>query len=273
MERKFKISKEIYDHYSECNEDGRLKKAKGILEFERSKQIISRYLGKNKLDILDIGGGTGPYSIWLSSLGHKVYLVDPMLNLIKKAIENDTQNQITEINVGDIRNLKYSEEKFDLVICFGPFYHLTEKEDRIIALKELKRVTKPNGTILIAGISKYVSLIQSGLVHGLIETKEFKKIVEQDIIDGQHRNPIDSTTYFTTSIFMEPYELKKEVETEKFKFVECIAVEGPGWLHKNLNEIVKNNSRLTELMNLISKIETAKSIMGISTHFIIHAKK
>jgi len=273
MTSKLKIPEEIYNHYAICNEQNRLQKVNGILELERSKQIVSRFLKSEKLQILDIGGGTGIYSKWLSSLGHEVYLVDPMPNLIEKAIEYDTDNQIKEIKLGDVRSLEYGDNKFDLIICFGPFYHLTEKIDRQIALKELKRVMRKDGNLLIAGISKYVSLIQSGLFEGMLEKQEFKKIVEQDILDGQHRNPIDSITYFTTSIFMEPRELKSEVIQADFKNVNCIAVEGPGWLHKNLNEIVKSKSRLEELMSLITKIEGEESILGISTHFIVEGKK
>ena len=273
MKEEFQIPEEIYNHYAAGKEHGRLQKIKGILEFERSKQIISRYIKNEKLQILDIGGGTGIYSKWLASLGHEVYLIDPMPNLIQKAKELDKEQLIKEIKIGDVRNLKYQDNRFDLIICFGPFYHLTEKQDRRIALKELERVLKKGSNVLIAGISKYVSLIQSGFFDGMIENQVFKKIVEQDIIDGQHRNPIDSTTYFTTSIFMESKELIDEVIKAGFKAVNCTAVEGPAWLHKNLDEIVKDKKRLQSLMDLITKIENKESIMGISTHFIVNGKK
>ena len=137
MDENFEIPKEIYNHYAAGKEHNRLKKIKGILEFQRSKQIISRYLENVNLRILDIGGGTGIYSKWLASLGHEVYLVDPMPTLIQKAREFDSKQLIKEISIGDIRNLKYQNNKFDLIICFGPFYHLTEIQDRQIALKEL----------------------------------------------------------------------------------------------------------------------------------------
>lgn len=268
-----KIPAEVYQHYKEIDEAGRLKRPRGILEFERSKQIIERFLQDPKLKILDIGGATGVYSFWLASLGHEVTLVDPMENLLEIAKANKKSESLKHISIGDVRNLNDEENTYDLIICFGPFYHLTSFEERKKALQELHRVLKINGVVLIAGISKYVSFIQSGLYDGMLEQDEFKSIVEQDLIDGQHRNPIDNTTYFTTSIFMEPSELKKETLAAGFKEVDCIAIEGPGWMHKNLDDIVKDEDRLKELMNFISNIEKVESILGVSTHFMISATK
>jgi len=267
------IQNEIYRHYEEIDEDGRLKRTKGILEFERSKQIIIRFLYKENLKILDIGGGTGVYSFWLAELGHEVTLIDPMPNLIEIAKKHSKKNLLKNITIGDVRKIKEKDNSFDLIICFGPFYHLTEFEQRKIALKEMQRVLKTDGFALIAGISKYVSLIQSGLFDGMIEDPEFKKIVEKDLVNGQHRNTVDNSKFFTTSVFMEPNELKSEVQNSEYKNVKCIAVEGPGWIHKDLENIVKNKGKLDELMDLISRIEEVESIMGMSTHFIITAKK
>ncbi|MDC8002788.1 class I SAM-dependent methyltransferase [Aureisphaera galaxeae] len=263
------IPKEIYDHYQEADEDGRLKRSKGILEFERSKQIIERFLHGRNMRILDVGGGTGAYSFWLAELGHQVILMDPMPSLIEVAKRNPRSKELHEICLGDVREINSEETPHDLILCFGPFYHLTDSDQREIALQELFRNLKPGAFVLIAGISKYVSLIQSGFFDGMLEEDVFKKIVEQDLKDGQHRNPVDNTTYFTTSIFMEPKALETEVLKAGFVNIQTIAVEGPGWLHKDLKEIVKDNARLKELMSWITKVEGIESLMGMSTHFMV----
>lgn len=267
------LPKEIYDHYQEINEDGRLERVKGILEFERSKQIIKRYLKTNKMNILDIGGATGKYAYWLAELGHNVSLIDPMPSHIDTAKNNPKSGILNVIAVGDVRELSAKENEFDLIICFGPFYHLTDLQERKLAFKELLRTLKPNGILLSAGISKYVSFIQSGLFKGVIEKDEFKAIINQDLIDGQHRNTVDNSTYFTTSIFMEPMALAEETKAAGFSDVESIAVEGPAWMHKNLSEVVSNQDKLDELMGFITKIENVESILGVSTHFIIKGRK
>lgn len=267
------LPKEIYNHYAEINEAERLDRVKGILEFERSKQIIKRYLKTGNMNILDIGGATGKYAYWLAELGHNVSLVDPMPNHIETAKSNPKSETLNVIEIGDVRELSAKDNEYDLIICFGPFYHLTDLPQRQLAFKELFRTLKSNGVLLSAGISKYVSFIQSGLFKGAIEEEEFKAIVNQDLIDGQHRNTVDTSTYFTTSIFMEPMQLVTETKEAGFSNVECIAVEGPGWIHKNLSEVVSNKDKLNELMDFITKVESAESILGVSTHFIVKGKK
>ncbi|MDD2476448.1 MAG: class I SAM-dependent methyltransferase, partial [Dysgonamonadaceae bacterium] len=46
------------------------------LEFLRCKEIISRYLICDEMEIADIGGATGAFSYWLAQLGHRVHLLD-----------------------------------------------------------------------------------------------------------------------------------------------------------------------------------------------------
>ena len=144
------LPKEIYDHYREINENGRLDRIKGILEFERSKQIIMRYLSRDKMTILDIGGATGKYAYWLAEKGHNVTLIDPMPNLIEIAKNNPKCKKLDSIEVGDVRKLAIKENSFDLIICFGPFYHLTELNERKKAFKELFRTLKKRRNSIIS---------------------------------------------------------------------------------------------------------------------------
>ena len=71
--------------YEEENEDGRTEWE--LLEFTRSKIIISRYIRNDAMEIADISGGTGAYSFWLADMGHKVHLLDltqKHINIAKK---------------------------------------------------------------------------------------------------------------------------------------------------------------------------------------------
>src|SRR5215467_1567426 len=67
---------DIKGHYSKGLEKDRLELELFKLEGMRSKEIISRFLTKENMNIADIGGGTGYYSFWLQSLGHHATLVD-----------------------------------------------------------------------------------------------------------------------------------------------------------------------------------------------------
>src|SRR5260370_27535201 len=70
-------------YYAEFPEDDRLKSGFGQLEFERTKTIVQRFLPLPPAVVADVGGGTGPYSLSLSSLGYEVPLIDPSTRLVQ----------------------------------------------------------------------------------------------------------------------------------------------------------------------------------------------
>ncbi|MEK5163893.1 hypothetical protein NYE69_16335 [Paenibacillus sp. FSL R5-0527] len=80
--------KEILSYYNEGAEMGRLQRGIGKLEWERTRELISRFLPAQKSVIYDIGGGIGVYSSWLSGLGHEVHLFDLAPQEIEYAQKN-----------------------------------------------------------------------------------------------------------------------------------------------------------------------------------------
>jgi len=92
-------------HYNAGVEKDRLLGGTSNLEFERTKLILSRYLPKRHVTILDVGGGPGRYSLWLAEMGHSVHLVDVMPLHIRQAQELDkrSKNHLASIRLGDAR--------------------------------------------------------------------------------------------------------------------------------------------------------------------------
>lgn len=145
----------IKQYYESEIEKDRLDQEIFLLEGIRTKEIISRYLSKDKMNIIDIGGGAGYYSFWLQEKGHQVTLVDLSPKNIELANQYSRENgrQLSKIEIGDATDLKYNDNEFDFALLFGPLYHLVNKEERIKAISEAKLVLKPNGVVLIAVIS------------------------------------------------------------------------------------------------------------------------
>ena len=54
-----------------------------------------------------------------------------------------------EVGVFDCLNLPYRTGVFDAAICIAVVHHLSTEERRLAALKELVRIVKPGGRILI----------------------------------------------------------------------------------------------------------------------------
>ena len=61
--------------------------------------------------------------------------------------------------LGDARALAAPDGSFDVVLLLGPLYHLLEREDRLCALAEARRVVPTGGLVAAAAISRFASLL------------------------------------------------------------------------------------------------------------------
>jgi ubiquinone/menaquinone biosynthesis C-methylase UbiE len=269
------ISPKIVSHYEENNEQQRLSLGSGQLEFERTKEIIARFLPDKPATILDIGGAAGVYSLWLAREGHELHLIDPVPFLVEQARQASAAQKrapLKSINIGDARKLDFPDAFADIILLMGPMYHLVEGGDRLTALKEAHRVLKKDGLLIVAAISKFASTLD-GFVQGYMEDAKFVKIAERDLTDGQHRNPYDNLSYFTTAFFHHPGELKEEIEEAGFTHQNTFAVEGFGWMLQDFEDHWKNARRRERMLKFIRSIETEPSMIGMSAHLLAVARK
>lgn len=259
---------ELHSYYTESNEAGRLRSGSGLLELERTQELILRYLPEGRLTVLDVGGGPGVYAEWLSGRGHAVYLLD----CVPKHVEQASQLGLAGVQLGDARSLPCESGSVDVVLLLGPLYHLTERADRIRALREAHRTLKPGGVLFAAAISRYASLFHS-LVDGFVDDEVFWPILVRDLADGQHRNDTGIAKYFTTAVFHTPGELRAELEEAGFGGVEVLGIEGPGWLAKDFDERWREASRRERLLTLVRNVEREAALLGCSLHLMGTGRK
>jgi ubiquinone/menaquinone biosynthesis C-methylase UbiE len=263
------IPKEVEAHYLETRESERLSGAHGELERLRTLGILARVLPPPPALVFDIGGAAGAYAFPLSEQGYVVHLIDPVDLHLGQAKTRSASSGITlgSITKGDARRLTAPSNSADAVLLLGPLYHLVERSDRLMALREARRILKPQGVLIAAAISRFASLID-GLARGFFSDPEFRKLVAGDLATGQHRNPTNQGAYFTTAYFHRPEELAAEVREAGFADIQVFAVEGPVWSTAHLGETWNDPVQRKSLMEFLSLIEQEPSAHGASAHLL-----
>ena len=264
------VPSEILAHYEEYEESTRLSSGTGLLEKERTRRILTRYLPSPPATVLDVGGGTGVHALWLAGLGHRVHLIDPVPRHVEGAAAAAAAQRVTPLastRVGEAQHLEQEDESMDAVLLLGPLYHLTERADRLAALTEAGRVLKPGGVVVAAAISRFASLLD-GLWRNLVHDPAFRAILDRDLVDGQHRNTVDNLTYFTTAFLHHPEELRAELVESGLADVEVLAVEGVAGAIPDFDERWANPSDRELLLDLVERTETEPSLLGASQHLL-----
>ena len=119
----------IEEKYNNYQEDERFNRKSQSFEFKTTMHYIQKYLKKGS-KILEIGAGTGRYSIALAKMGYDVTAVELVENNLKVLRENAKGLENLKSYQGDALNLQFENNSFDLVLCFGPMYHLFNKKDK-----------------------------------------------------------------------------------------------------------------------------------------------
>ena len=204
-----------------------------------------------------------------------MHLIDGVPLHIEQAQQlaaKESLHPLASLGVGDARKLDIADASGDAVLLMGPLYHLTERQDRLTALREARRILKPEGLVFAVGISRFTSALD-GLVSGYMNDPEFVRIVQQDLVDGQHRNPRNHPAYFTTTFFHAPQELQQEMEEAGLQHDATLAVEGPAWLLGNFAEQWSDPSRRERLLATIQWLEGELSLLGASAHLMAVGRK
>jgi SAM-dependent methyltransferase len=268
------IDPAIESHYGTGYERSRLfPGGTASLEFVRSMELLDRLLPRPPARLLDVGGGPGTYAAPLARRGYRVHLVDPVplhVEQARQAAGSDPASGFTAAE-GDARGLAERAESQDAVLLFGPLYHLTEAAQRRQALAEARRVLRPGGRLLAVAVCRFASLLD-GLYEGWLDDPDFGPIVDQDLLDGQHRNPdpVGRPEFFTTAYFHTPDGLASEIERAGLTGIAIYGVEGPGW---PLRQEWTDPRRREQILFAARSAESQPSLIGFSHHLIAAAAK
>jgi SAM-dependent methyltransferase len=257
-------AEEIRAYYDRGEERDRLLGAKGALELERTQEIVLRRLPPAPAVVADIGGGPGRYAEWLADLGHRVEHRD----LMPAHVAQVASLARPEINsaVGDARALDLADDSVDAALLLGPLYHLRDRDDRVLALREAARVVRPGGHVFAAVISRWAPRLD-----GVIADKLYQPLpILLDLVDEVEQagdlppaHPGGFAAYTHR-----PDDLRSEVLEAGLAVEELVGVEG---LPLGAVETTTRRSDRQDwqvLLDAARAVEAVPELLGVSPHLI-----
>ena len=153
------LLKQYYENY---DEEGRLLSRHGQVEYITTQKYIHACAkAVNAERILEVGAGTGRYSVPLAKEGFNVTAVELIghnLEFLKQKLDGSEPLSALQGNALDLS--RFSDGSFDVTMLLGPMYHLFTFEDKQKALSEAVRVTKPGGYVLVSYCMNEPTVIQ-----------------------------------------------------------------------------------------------------------------
>lgn len=223
---------ELVQYYNKFNEEKRLDSRHGQVEFRVSMKYIQEYIpkdiAKEEVKILDIGAGTGKYSVALAREGYNVTAVELVkynLGILK------SKGSSVKAMQGNALNLKKLEDNtFHVTLLFGPMYHLFGQEDKKKALAEARRVTQPGGVILVAYcMNEYGVLTYAFKERHIGECMEEKRLTEDFHTISQKENLYDYMRIEDIDVLLEGSGLER---------IKIISPDGPAnYMRPFLNQL------------------------------------
>ena len=115
--------------------------------FPKELKALAKRWQKGRL--LNLGCAHGPDFLPFRE-GFELYGVDFSSEMIKMARRyTDKLHLAVRLKVADVRELPYPDESFDWAIAVATYHHLRDEEERLRALRDLKRVLRPGGEAFI----------------------------------------------------------------------------------------------------------------------------
>lgn len=271
--------------YNAGAERNRLRTGIGIIEFERTKEILLDKLPLPPAVIYDIGGAYGEYAWWLASLGYEVHLFDLSETNIRMSAELSDEYpglSLKSAEVCDARAIARPDKSADAVLLMGPLYSITEYEERILTIIESRRVLKDNGVLFSAALTPYSVLVARLAAYHRDDAKKRKELddpaviamIERALDDGCYINPERRIASGLGSSHLHTAKaLREELLCGGFETLSVHGVMGGAWLAPNIEKLLATPETRETLMKTVRMLDTHEEIIGLSGHLLAVSRK
>ena len=271
--------------YNAGIERDRLRTGIGLIEFERTKEILLEKLPPPPAVIYDIGGAYGEYAWWLASLGYEVHLFDlseTNIAMSAELAEEYPGTRLAAATVCDARAIPRPDASADAVLLMGPLYSITEYEERILAIRESRRLLKDGGLLFAAALTPYSVLVSRLAVYHENDTPKRRELDDPAVLgmigraleDGCYINPEKKIANGIGSSHLHTAKaLREELLCGGMTTSSVHGVMGGAWLAPNIHELMINEETKRTLMKTVRMLDTHEEIIGLSGHLLAVARK
>ncbi len=247
-----------------CDEDARLNAKHRQLEFLTTDRYVQKYL-KPGAKILEVGAGTGKYSIYYAKQGYSVNAIEYVqhnLDVLKTKITDD-MNICAE--QGDAIDLsRFEDNTFDIVLVLGPLYHLYTEDEVNKCIVEARRVCKNDGVMMFAYLPNDSIMISWGLLKGHLKSGYDNKQFDENF------KMISKASEIMRAFYID--EIEEIMRANNIQKINNISTSG---VAPHFRDIVDNLSEeeFEIWKNYHFSSCERKEVQGYSTHMLYIGKK
>lgn len=265
----------IKNWYNEYGEQETLRWERSIIEevkYEIHLQILNDNIQKED-KVLELGAGTGMFTKEIAKITSDLIVSDlssVQLDLNKKrASDLDYFEKVKSWDIIDITNLSsFKDNSFDKIVCFGgPLSYVFEKKHD--ALKEFKRVLKPNGMALISVMNLWGTINEHLLpiITG-VPKEENEKIIKTGNL---HPSSYAPTEHHCHMFRLD--EFKSDIEKAKFQIIDISASNSLSALRvSDLEKLKKDDEKWNYFLSLEKRACKSLGMIESGSHIIIAIK-
>ena len=246
----------IERHYNKHPEDLRLLRRHGIVEFETTMHHLHRFL-RPGFRLLDIGAGTGRYTSALMAEGYEVKAVE----LVRRNIDVFLKREPTaDVVQGDARHMPFlPSASADVTLLLGPLYHLIGDDEKLQALTEAKRVTKPGGLIFVAYLMNEYSILSY-----CFDEDRIGGLMERGAVDGDFHIQADTNELYDYVRLEDIDRLDKLAGLER---VTIFSPDGPAdYMRTRLNQM--SDETFARFLEYQKSVSERADLMGAGSHVV-----
>jgi S-adenosylmethionine-dependent methyltransferase len=241
------------------------------LEYDLTWRYLARYL-PTAGSILEIGAGTGRYTLALCRRGYAVTAVDLSTALLERChlrLEAEGLHRQVQLVVADARDLHaVSNTAFDAVLLMGPLYHLVFEEDRQQAIRQATDRLRSGGLLFSTHLSRLGVL--GDLLRRMPEWIERGEEVRSLLDHG--RRPDDQPRSGFRGYFARVSEIRPLHEALGFQTIVLAGVEPAiSADDENYNRLQAPQRELW--LDLLEEVSSDETTVGASRHLLYVGRK